>query len=268
MIIRSSVMALAAALLATDALAIETDCVVRPNTVVELTSADQGVLDAVRVRRGTTVAKGDVIGLLEDQMQRAEVRLARLRAENTVALEAAKDRVAFRLAEKTRAEDLAARGATTRSAKEQSEIEYQLALRELDGAERELEFAQAQLEKAEMMLERRKILSSVSGVVMRVTRTAGEYVTEQAPVATIVALDPLHVEAYLPIADYPLLNTGQVAQISIAAPFDLLAEARVDVIDRMFDAASGTFGVRLLVPNPEGKIPSGVKCRLRIDTEN
>jgi hypothetical protein len=28
------------------------------------------------------------------------------------------------------------------------------------------------------------------------------------------------------------------------------------------DAASGTFGVRLVMPNPGGKIPAGVKCRV------
>jgi hypothetical protein len=35
------------------------------------------------------------------------------------------------------------------------------------------------------------------------------------------------------------------------------------VVDPMFDAASGTFGVRLTLPNPERKIPAGLKCRAR-----
>lgn len=257
-----------ATVLATPTAALEADCVVRPNMVVELTSPDQGVLEVVRVRRGTAVTRGDVVGSLENQMQRTEVTLSRLRAENTVALDAAQDRVAFRLAEKTRADDLFARGTATQSAREQAQIEFQLALRELEGAEREVEFARAQLEKAEMMLARRQILSPVDGVVMRVTRAAGEYVTEQAPVATIASLDPLHVEAYLPIRDFPALEPGQAAEISIAAPFDLRAEAKVEVIDQVFDAASGTFGVRLSLPNPDRAIPSGVKCRLLIDTLN
>ena len=32
-------------------------------------------------------------------------------------------------------------------------------------------------------------------------------------------------------------------------------------VDRVIDAASGTFGVRLTLPNPDRKIPSGLKCR-------
>jgi len=35
------------------------------------------------------------------------------------------------------------------------------------------------------------------------------------------------------------------------------------VVDAMLDAASGTFGVRLTLPNPIGKYLRGLKCRAR-----
>jgi hypothetical protein len=31
-------------------------------------------------------------------------------------------------------------------------------------------------------------------------------------------------------------------------------------VDRVIDAASGTFGVRLTMPNPDGALPAGLKC--------
>jgi hypothetical protein len=40
-------------------------------------------------------------------------------------------------------------------------------------------------------------------------------------------------------------------------------QARVEVVDQMFDAASGTFGVRLTLPNPQRRIPAGLKCKAR-----
>lgn len=40
-------------------------------------------------------------------------------------------------------------------------------------------------------------------------------------------------------------------------------EASVKVVDRVIDAASGTFGVRLQLPNPGYRVPAGVKCRVR-----
>jgi hypothetical protein len=45
-------------------------------------------------------------------------------------------------------------------------------------------------------------------------------------------------------------------------PVKVSAEATVRVVDRVLDAASGTFGVRLEVPNPNLAIPAGIRCRV------
>jgi hypothetical protein len=37
----------------------------------------------------------------------------------------------------------------------------------------------------------------------------------------------------------------------------------VTLMDRVIDPASGTFGVRLELPNPDYAIPSGLHCRVR-----
>jgi multidrug efflux pump subunit AcrA (membrane-fusion protein) len=39
--------------------------------------------------------------------------------------------------------------------------------------------------------------------------------------------------------------------------------ARVSVVDRVVDAASGTLGVRLELPNPGYRLPAGLKCKVR-----
>jgi hypothetical protein len=46
-------------------------------------------------------------------------------------------------------------------------------------------------------------------------------------------------------------------------PVGGLHPARVEVVDRELDAARGTFGVRLRLPDPGRRIPAGVKCRVR-----
>ena len=43
----------------------------------------------------------------------------------------------------------------------------------------------------------------------------------------------------------------------------------VAIVDRIIDPASGTFGVRLELPNPDYRLPSGLKCTVRfLDNEN
>ena len=43
---------------------------------------------------------------------------------------------------------------------------------------------------------------------------------------------------------------------------DLIAE--VVVVDKVIDAPSGTFSVRLSLPNPKQSLPGGLKCQARI----
>ena len=44
-------------------------------------------------------------------------------------------------------------------------------------------------------------------------------------------------------------------------------QATVVLVDPMGDAASGTFGVRLSLPNPDNRIPAGLKCRIQLKDE-
>ena len=38
--------------------------------------------------------------------------------------------------------------------------------------------------------------------------------------------------------------------------------AEIVVVDRVVDAASGTFGVRLTLPNPNNEVLAGLRCRV------
>jgi hypothetical protein len=89
-----------------------------------------------------------------------------------------------------------------------------------------------------------------------------EYVEDQA-IVRIAQLDPLNVEAIVPIELFGKIYLGMAAEVH---PEILVAEtrpARVTVVDRAGDAGSGTFGVRLEMPNPEYELPAGLKCDLR-----
>jgi hypothetical protein len=39
-------------------------------------------------------------------------------------------------------------------------------------------------------------------------------------------------------------------------------KARVVIVDRVLDAASGTFGIRLQLPNRKYKLPAGLRCQV------
>ena len=59
------------------------------------------------------------------------------------------------------------------------------------------------------------------------------------------------------------LSVGSVAHVKPEAPVPGEYAAKVTVVDRVVDAASGTFGVRRELSNHDLKLPAGLKCNVR-----
>lgn len=77
---------------------------------------------------------------------------------------------------------------------------------------------------------------------------------------TVARIDELNVEVYLPLAQYGEVAIGQTAIVEPAEPIGGAYSATVIVVDRVLDAASATFGVRLRLPNLDRSLPAGVRC--------
>ena len=132
--------------------------------------------------------------------------------------------------------------------------------------EAELNVAQARLEalRAEGVLRQRRVVSPVDGVITDRSLGPGEFRNDQASILTVAELDPLRVETFLPIALHGRVKVGDQVEILPEAPVGGVHSATVSVVDMVFDAASGTIGVRLRLPNPGMTIPAGIHCRARI----
>ena len=84
---------------------------------------------------------------------------------------------------------------------------------------------------------------------------------EEKPLLRVVKIDPLRIEAILPSALYGNIPTGSTARIQPELPNAAAVTATVTLVDKVMDAASGTFRVRLTLPNPDGAIPAGMRCK-------
>ncbi len=93
---------------------------------------------------------------------------------------------------------------------------------------------------------------------------AGERV-EEKPLARVVTIDPLRVEAILPSALFGSIPMGSSARIVPESPNVAPVTATVTLIDRVLDAASGTFRIRMRLLNPGGQIPAGLRCKVEFD---
>ena len=75
-----------------------------------------------------------------------------------------------------------------------------------------------------------------------------------------------HVEVIMPARYYESLSVGTPAVIFPEVPAGSEYEATIKVIDRVMDAASGTFVVRLEIPNEDYDLPAGTRCQARFNS--
>jgi multidrug efflux pump subunit AcrA (membrane-fusion protein) len=70
------------------------------------------------------------------------------------------------------------------------------------------------------------------------------------------------VEVIMPVRTLGSVKVGMQAQVKPEAPVGGVYKAKVTIVDKVVDAASGTFGVRLELPNPDYRLPPGLKCKV------
>ena len=80
----------------------------------------------------------------------------------------------------------------------------------------------------------------------------------------VAVIDPLRVELMVPTALYGTLSPGdKVSDPSRTARRDA-GDAVVRHVDQVLDAASNTFRVRLTLPNPDHRLPAGLRCKAEL----
>ncbi|MDE3226089.1 MAG: efflux RND transporter periplasmic adaptor subunit [Nitrospirota bacterium] len=124
------------------------------------------------------------------------------------------------------------------------------------------QMASLELQRTNAEIALRTIRSPINGVVVERLMHPGEF-TKQERLFRLAQLDPLRVEVFAPAALHGKVTVGMHAQVRPEAPATGVYSAKVTVVDRVIDAASGTFGIRLQLPNPDYKLPAGLKCTVR-----
>jgi RND family efflux transporter MFP subunit len=241
------------------------DCVIEARQNVEIRSPVEGVIASVPVRRGDFVQEGQIVATLASGPERAAVDLARSRAEMRGEIKAADARVELARKKLTRVEELQKQSFVSVNSRDEAEAEHRLAVEELRRATENQHLAQLDLTRAEEILNQRTIRSPFSGVVVEVMQKPGELATSNLkdPILKLAEIEHLNVEVVLPVSLYGSIRNGARAIVMPEKPVGGRYNATVEVVDRVIDAASGTFGVRLTMSNAKRRIPAGIRCRVR-----
>lgn len=217
----------------------ELDCLLEPHELVNLGSPVPGILETISVQRGQPVRRGQVVASLMSGAEQAAVELAKARSE-------------FGKRKVVRNEELY-----------RDEL---ISIHEKDEMATESLMSELELKEAEERLGLRTIRSPINGVVVERALSPGEYV-QDTHVLAIAQLHPLNVELIVPVAYFGLIKQGMLAEVRPEAPVGGTYTAKVKIVDKVVDAASGTFGVRLELPNRDHSVPAGLRCTARFSDD-
>jgi RND family efflux transporter MFP subunit len=240
---------------------IEFDGLIEPYRVVQVGSAVPGVIDSVSVDRGDMVRKDQVLATLQSGVEKATVALARAKAEMEATIKAKQEALEFAERKLERNKDLYSQKALPDQQWDEVETQRLLAEHELTEALDNKQLARLELKRAIEVVERMNIRSPLNGVVVERFLHPGEYVEDQ-PILKLAQIHPLNVEVILPVEMLGSVKAGMGATVKPEAPVSGFYTAKVKIVDKVVDAASGTFGVRLELPNPDYQLPPGLKCKV------
>jgi cobalt-zinc-cadmium efflux system membrane fusion protein len=238
-------------------------CVIEPDKVAEIGTPVIGVVESVLVDRGDVVRQGQLLAQLRANVERASVNAAEVRAQADADVQAAIANYDFQKQKLARTEELMLKKFVSAQALDQVRAETSVAEQRLAQAREQKRVAHQELQTANAQLSLRQIRAPFSGIIADRYVNAGERV-EVKPMFRIARIDPLRVEIIAPAALYGSIKKGMPAQIIPELPNAGRLDTKVVLVDRIIDAASNTFRVRAELPNSNGAVPSGLRCRAEL----
>lgn len=240
------------------------DCLIEPSQTVEVRSATEGIIEKVHVQRGDRVRAGQPLVQLESSVEAAAVQIARHKADAGGRVASAQGRLAYAEKKLQRSEALQSQNFLSVQARDEADAEKRILEAELREARESKELSTHEHRHAQEVLGRRTLRSPFNGVVLDRMLNPGDLAeagTGRKAILKLVQVEPLRVEVVLPLAAYGKLKAKTTAEV-VPEGIEGKYTATVTVIDSVFDSASGTFGVRLELPNAGGKVPAGIRCKV------
>jgi len=239
------------------------DGLIEPYVVVDIGAPTEGVVAEVTVDRSSSVKKGQLLVEMESSVERAALEKAKAMATFDGEIGLQQTQLAFA----KRANDRFRRlEAIANHDKDQAATEIIRVGHRLKKAREDRTLTEFELKKAQAILNRCLIKSPISGVVVERYVSPGEYVNTQ-PLLRVAQIDPLRVEVIVPAQLFGRIGPGMTATIVPELPRYGEQIATVTIVDKVIDAASSTFGVRLELPNAEQQMPSGLRCLVQFEID-
>lgn len=243
------------------------ECLLEPWQVVEVRAPVDGMIATVAVNRGDSIRRGQTLVTLQSAAEKVAVESAAYRARMEGQIAAARNRIDYATKKLARLVDMQKENFMSAQARDEADAELRLAQSELQSASEARDLARIEHQRAKELLAMRTMTAPFSGVVVDRLLNPGDLAESgsgRKPVLKVAQTDPIRADVALPAALFGQVKPGTKGTVTSVVGGGRF-NATVRSVDRVIDAASGTFVARLEVPNPRGLVPGGARCSATIE---
>ncbi|MCG9623494.1 efflux RND transporter periplasmic adaptor subunit [Vibrio mediterranei] len=206
-----------------------------PDRTAKLGAEIAGKITKLNVRKGDSVKAGQSIAQID--LGDLQIRLERAQAMLNV-----------RQQEFNASKSLKSKGL-------QGEVAYSTAAANLTEAK-------AMVSAAKLALRNTSVKAPFTGIVDHLYIELGDFVSVGDPVATLIDLETLIIEADVSERHIQQLVTSQPSQIRFISGDEVTGKLRY--ISRVSSESTNTFPIEIEVPNPNQRIPAGVSAEVEL----
>ncbi|MDT8318166.1 MAG: efflux RND transporter periplasmic adaptor subunit [bacterium] len=215
--------------------------VCKAKTTSTISTEESGVIREIHFDKGDIVNKGKLLLRIDDTLLQATLKeleasheMARLNHEKLEALKKG-------------------RGAVT-------DFDLRTAALRMDISAAKVENVRAQLEK-------KSIISPLGGIIEKKHVEKGEFISPGMPVASIIDISRVKVEAAIAEKDLSYFRKGVEAEIFFNAYPGETFKGKVDYISPDVDRKAGTFSIEINLDNRKKRFKPGMMARVRLVKE-
>ncbi|MEY4880515.1 MAG: hypothetical protein RJB62_1984 [Pseudomonadota bacterium] len=137
---------------------------------------------------------------------------------------------------------------------------------QVEASEAELSAARAQVAEQRAIIEKKMIRAPFAGELGIRQVNVGQYVNPGTVVATLQALDPIHMDFTVPQQLLQSLSVGQSVAIRVDSYPDTVFTGEIATINPKVDEATRNIAVRAVITNSERKLLPGMYATAEIAT--
>jgi len=233
---------------------------------VTIVSKLPGEIQKVHVAEGDRVKEGQVLVNLDQRDFAIALRQAKAQlAAATAGVDTAKAGLDAVDTSHARMAALVQEEAVSKSSFDDVDGRRKVTAAQLKGAEAQVQLAQVAVDAAATNLGYTTIRAPFDGKVGKRMVDQGARVMPQAPLLTVIDASSVKVEGGVAEGDLPYVKQGGPAKITVEALGTTSIEAVVDRIEPVVDSRTRTATVRVVLPNPDGRLQPGMSARVVLD---